>query len=182
MNAVEASLHQWLEDVVLGLKLCPFAAEPLRAGRVRVCVSDATGEAALLDELQRELQRLAAASPLELETTLVAIPKMLDAFFEFNDFLDAVNSLLVRGGWEGEFQVASFHPRYQFEGTQPDDIENHTNRSPVPVLHILREASVEAALAAHPDPERIPRDNIRRLRTLSAAQRQRLLGDIGEVR
>lgn len=180
MNPVEAALRQWLDEVVLGLGLCPFAAVPLRSGGVCIYVSDATDEGALLADLQRHLQRLEATPPMVLETTLVAVPGMLDDFLDFNDFLDRVDALLKRSGWEGEFQVASFHPRYRFAGTQPDDVENHTNRAPVPVLHILREASVEAALAGYPDPERIPQDNIARLRGLSAEQRRRLFGGAGE--
>ena len=175
-NPVEAAVRRWLETIVIGLNLCPFAARPFRAGQVRIVVSDAKDELALLTELQLELKRLDETPAAELETTLIAIPQLLADFLDYNDFLERVDDLLDHFEWSGEYQVASFHPQYQFAGTQPDDVENLTNRSPVPMLHILREDSVEAAVESHPDAEGIPPANIERIRALTAAQLQALFG------
>lgn len=171
---VESAVRHWLDQVVIALSLCPFAAQPVREGRLRICVSEAQNDLALLTELQLELQRLEETAPAVLETTVIAIPHMLAYFIDYNDFLDHVDELLERGNWQGDYQIASFHPRYQFAGTAVDDAENYTNRAPYPLLHILREDSVEAALASHPDPECIPQDNIRRMRSMSVEQRKRL--------
>lgn len=176
VDSVETAVRHWLESVVVGLGLCPFAARPFRAGQVRIHVSDCTDELELLTELQLELTRLDQTPAAELETTIIAIPRMLADFLDYNDFLDRVDDLLEKFEWSGEYQVASFHPQYQFAGTQADDAENLTNRSPVPLLHILREASVEAALDSHPDPEGIPPANIQRIRELTPAQRRALFG------
>lgn len=175
-EAVEARVRRWLDQVVIGLGLCPFAAQPVRDGRLRVCISLARDELALLTDLQLELRHLDQATSARVETTVIAVPHMLADFLDYNDFLDRVDELLIRGDWDGDYQVASFHPRYQFAGTRPDDAENLTNRAPYPLLHLLREDSVEAALASHPDPDRIPLDNIRRMQTLSAGQIDRLFG------
>ena len=175
---VESAIRQWLERIVIGLGLCPFAARPFQENRVRICVSAAADEVELLTELQLELTRLSETPARELETTIIAIPAMLADFGDYNDFLDRVDALLQEFEWEGEFQVASFHPQYQFADTQPNDAENLTNRAPYPLLHLLREASVEAALDSHPDPDRIPQDNIARMRALSPAQRRALFGDL----
>jgi hypothetical protein len=176
MNPVESAVRQWVDSVVIGLNLCPFAARPLREGRLRVCVSEAATELELLTELQLELRKLDETPAAELETTLIAIPGMLADFADYNDFLDRADALLEQFEWDGEFQVASFHPHYQFAGTQPDDAENLTNRAPWPLLHLLREDSVEAALDSHPDADAIPQDNIRRMQGLSAEQRRQLFG------
>jgi len=175
-DAVESAVRQWLDSVVIGLKLCPFAAQPVREGRLRICVSQAGSDLELLTELQFELQKLDETPPAELETTLIAIPQLLADFADYNDFLDKVDALLEHFEWAGDYQVASFHPHYQFAGTQPDDPENLSNRAPYPLLHLLREDSVEAAVDSHPDADRIPQDNIRRLRELSAEQRRQLFG------
>lgn len=173
-QSVEAAVRRWLENVVIGLNLCPFSAQPFRAGRVRIHVSACTDELDLLTELQLELTRLDETPAAALETTIIAIPQMLADFFDYNDFLDQVDALLDQFQWSGSYQVASFHPQYQFDGTQADDIENFTNRSPVPLLHLLREDSVEAALDHHPDPDSIPQTNIQRMRELTAEQRREL--------
>ena len=170
IHPVETAVRQWLETIVIGLNLCPFAALPLRAGRVRIQVSDCRDELALLTELQLELTRLSETPATELETTIIAIPQMFTDFLDYNDFLEKVDDLLDHFEWSGEYQVASFHPQYQFAGTEVDDVENFTNRSPVPLLHILREDSVEAAIESHADIDSIPPANIRRLRELTPAQ------------
>lgn len=169
-----ADINQWLDDVVIGLDLCPFAARPRDEKRLRIAVSHATTEEALLDDLQAELERLADTPAEQLETTLLAIPDMLEDFADYNDFLDAVDLWLEQFGWEGELQVASFHPDYQFADTEPDDAGNLTNRSPWPLLHIIREESLEKAIEHYPDVEGIPERNIRRMEALTAVERQRL--------
>ena len=151
---------------MIGLNLCPFAENPYRGGRVRFYVSEQRSAAGLLDELRAELTRLAAADPEECETTLLIHPWVLNDFIEYNDFLGICDAVVAELGLEGVLQVASFHPQYQFAGSQADDIENYTNRSPHPILHLLREASVERAVAAVGDTEEIYRRNMRTLRSL----------------
>ena len=175
--SIEATVRHWLETVVIGLNLCPFAARPFRSGLVRIRVSEARKDLELLTELQLELTRLSETPVSELETTIIAIPHMLEDFADYNDFLDRVDELLEHYEWTGEFQIASFHPQYQFAGTRPGDAENLTNRSPLPLLHLLREASVEAAIDSHPDPDVIPDANIARMRALTPEQRRALFGE-----
>ena len=167
-------VNQWLDEVVIGLNLCPFAAKPQREKRVRIAVSHATDEEALLNDLQAELERLSDTPATELETTLLAIPDMLEDFADYNDFLDAVDLWVEQFGWEGELQVASFHPQYQFADTEADDPGNLTNRSPWPLLHIIREESLEKAIEHYPDVDRIPERNIARMQALTAAERAKL--------
>mgnify|MGYP001129116741 CR=1 FL=1 len=167
-------INQWLDEVVIGLDLCPFAARPRRENRVRIAVSHATTEEALLDDLQAELERLSDTPVAELETTLLAIPDMLADFADYNDFLDAVDLWVEQFGWEGELQVASFHPQYQFADTDADDPGNLTNRSPWPLLHIIREESLEKAIEHYPDVDGIPKRNVARMKTLGAAEKERL--------
>jgi len=169
-----ADIEHWLDEVVIGLDLCPFAAKPRREKRVRIAVSHATDEETLLNDLQAELERLSDTPAAELETTLLAIPAMLEDFADYNDFLDAVDLWVEQFGWEGELQVASFHPQYQFADTAPDDPGNLTNRSPWPLLHLLREDSLEHVLAHYPDIDTIPERNIRRMEGLTAEDKRRL--------
>lgn len=169
-----ADVGQWLDEVVIGLNLCPFAARPRAEKRVRICVSHATTDEALLDDMQTELERLSDASPAEIETTLLVIPDMLTSFEDYNQFLDLVDLWVEQFGWEGDMQVASFHPNYQFADTEPDDAGNLTNRSPWPMLHLIREDSLEHALEHFPDAEGIPERNIKRMEALTAGERRRL--------
>ena len=169
-----ADVEQWLDEVVIGLDLCPFAARPRREKRVRIAVSHATDDEALLNDLQAELERLSDTPAAELETTLLAIPNMLEDFADYNDFLDAVDLWVEQFGWEGDLQVASFHPHYQFADTEADDPGNLTNRSPWPLLHIIREESLEKAIEHYPDVDRIPERNIARMQALTAAERAKL--------
>ena len=177
MNPVEAEVRDWLERIVIGLDLCPFAARPFRTGRVRVQVSEARDELALLTDLQLALTDLDQTPSAAVETAIIAIPHLLADFDDYNDFLDQVDALLEQFEWTGEYQVASFHPQYRFEDTHPDDAANLSNRSPVPLLHLLREDSVEAAVHHHPDVDGIPHANIRKLRALTPAQRRALFGN-----
>ena len=166
---VISATRRWVEKAVIGLNLCPFAENPYRGERVRFYVSEQRSAAGLLEELRAELTRLAAAAPAECETTLLIHPWVLTDFIEYNDFLGICDAVVAELGLEGVLQVASFHPQYQFAGSLPDDIENYTNRSPHPVLHLLREASVERAVAAVGDTEEIYRRNMRTLRSLGRA-------------
>jgi hypothetical protein len=176
-DEIISATRRWVEKSVIGLNLCPFAENPYRGNRVRFTVSQQRSAAGLLLDLRSELQALAAASPTDLETTLLIHPWVLADFTEYNDFLEVCESTVAELNLEGELQVASFHPRYQFAESQPDDIENYTNRSPYPMLHLLREASVERAVAAVGDPKEIYRRNIRTLRALGHAGWQRLWSD-----
>lgn len=176
---VERETRRFVERLVVGLGLCPFARAPWEANRVAVVVSGARSEAALLGDLGREIDRLLvaslAASEAELETTLLVHPHVLRDFEAFNAFLDEVDALLAERALEGVLQVASFHPDYRFAGAPPDDPANATNRSPWPMLHLLREASVGAAVDAHPDIESVPERNVALLRDLGTERVRALL-------
>lgn len=163
---VVAATRTWLEKAVIGLNLCPFAKAVHVHDRIRYCVSAATSEAQLLAELMTQLRALDDADPAQIETTLLIHPQVLADFADYNEFLARADDAVRELGLEGVMQVASFHPRYQFEGTDPDDIENYTNRSPYPMLHLLRESSVERAVSTYPDTEDIYRRNIATLRAL----------------
>ncbi len=164
--AVIAATRNWLEKAVIGLNLCPFARAVYAADRIRYAVSDATTIAALLEVLAAELAVLVAADENKIETTLLIHPQALGDFLDYNDFLEMADQLVEELDLDGLLQVASFHPQYQFADAEPDDITNYSNRSPYPTLHLLRESSVERAVAAHPDTEQIYRDNIKTLRQL----------------
>jgi hypothetical protein len=161
--------RRWVEKAVIGLGLCPFAEGVYRAHGIRFHVSEQRSQSDLLEELRAELRFLHAAPPRSCETTLLIHPWVLNDFLEFNDFLPLCDAAVEELELEGEIQVASFHPQYQFADTGPSDIENHTNRSPFPTLHLLREASVERAVAGVPDPDSIYRTNILTLRELGHA-------------
>ena len=158
--------RRWVDAAVIGLNLCPFARAVVVADRVRYRVSSARDAQALGVDLAEELQLLAATEPEEIETTLLVHPWVLKDFLEFNDFLQVAEAAVAELGLQGEIQVASFHPGYQFAGTQADDVENCTNRSPFPILHLLREASIERALASFPDPASIYERNIETMQRL----------------
>jgi uncharacterized protein len=160
-----AMTQRWLEKSVIGLNLCPFAAGPYRGGRVRFFVSAAASDEELLQDLGAELHLLMGADPEKLETTLLIHPHRFTDFGEYNQFLEVCDALIESLELTGEVQVASFHPHYQFADTAPEDIENFTNRSPYPTLHLLREDSVSRAVEAG-DTEGIYLKNIRTLRGL----------------
>jgi hypothetical protein len=176
-DEIIVATRRWLERSVIGLNLCPFAESVYRGDRVRFRVSEQRSASALLEELRSELAGLQAADPQYCETALLIHPWVLADFIEYNDFLEVCDAAIAELGLEGELQVASFHPQYQFAGTQSEDIENYTNRSPYPMLHLLREASIERAIAAVPDTDEIYRRNIRTLRTLGHEGWQRLWRD-----
>ena len=163
---VIAATRRWLERAVIGLNLCPFAKRVEARGLVRYVVSDARDEEHLLADLERELQALLAVPPEEVETTLLIHPYALAVFDDFNNFLGLVDVLLRTQRLRGVLQVASFHPDYVFVDTDQEDITNYTNRSPFPILHLLREASLDRAVAAFPDAAAIYERNIETLRKL----------------
>ena len=163
---VTTATQAWLEKAVIGLNLCPFAKAVHLNRQIRYVVSAAVAEETLLGDLLHELKFLAAADPEQVDTTLLIHPRVLGDFVAYNDFLDLADAAVAELGLEGEIQVASFHPAYQFAGTGPDDIENFSNRAPYPTLHLLREASVEKAVAAFPDAADVYRRNIETLRAL----------------
>lgn len=169
-------VRKWVEQAVLGLGLCPFAGEHWHAGRVRLAVTAAQSEPALLEDLHAEIATLKATDPKELETTILIVPNLLLDFDDYNQFLDLVDELIEKHGWTGDFQIASFHPAYQFAGTGFDDPENLTNRSPYPLLHVLRESTVSRVLSEFPNPEQIPTTNIATLRALSEERREQIFG------
>ncbi|NOH69995.1 DUF1415 domain-containing protein [Vibrio pectenicida] len=166
-NMIVQQVNQWLNDVVIGLNLCPFAAKPQRNNQIKIFVSNAENEHALLKDMLNQLLELEQKPAEELETTLVVVPKMLNDFDEYNLFIDWVEALIRQQNWQGIFQLATFHPEYCFAGTAPQDAENLTNRSPYPVFHLIREDSMEKVLKHYPNPESIPDTNIERVENLS---------------
>ena len=172
-DLVRDAVRAWLERAVIGLGLCPFAVEPHDFGRVRIEVSAARTEHALLLDLYEAISRLMQTSSEVVETSLVVVPGMFEDFGSYNQFLEQVDTLLAEYGWDSVVQIASFHPNYCFQSTRPEDDSNLTNRSPYPILHILREASIERALLMHPDPAGIPDRNIARMEGLSDAEKRR---------
>ena len=161
-----AETRAWVDRAVIGLNLCPFAKAVQTKNQVRYVVSEATVTDALLSELREEMERLVATDPAILDTTLLIHPQVLVDFLDFNDFLGLADEALEDLGYEGVLQVASFHPQFQFDGTHADDVTNATNRSPYPTLHLLREDSVDRAVAAFPEAETIYEKNIRTLEDL----------------
>lgn len=161
-----ATTRNWLEKAVIGLNLCPFAKAVHIKNQIRYVVTDADSVEGLLPVLIEELQALAAAAPAAIDTTLLIHPRVLTDFLDYNDFLDVADAAVDDLGLEGEIQVASFHPDYQFAGTGPDDIDNYTNRAPYPTLHLLREDSVARAVDAFPQAAEIFEKNIETLRRL----------------
>lgn len=163
---VEASIRRWLERAVIGLNLCPFAKAVYVKEQVRIVVSDASTERALLEELGEEMVLLRDTPADQIDTTLLVHPLVLGDFLDYNDFLDDADALVEAMALDGVLQVASFHPDYQFAGTEPGDVENLTNRAPYPILHLLREASVDRAVSAYADPETIIDRNVATVRAL----------------
>ena len=159
-------VKHWLEETVIGLNLCPFAKREYDNDRVRFSISDATSEEQLLASLITELELLNKDD--SIETSLLIHPGVLQNFYDYNDFLDVADGLLIEMNLEGTYQIASFHPDYQFADTDYDDVENYTNRSPYPILHIIREHSLELALAGYDDADKIPERNIALLKKMGS--------------
>ena len=174
-----ARTRAWVDEAVIGLNLCPFAKAVQARGQVRYVHTDDTDPEDLLNTLCEELQFLAKADPAEVDTTLIVHPRVLADFIDYNDFLEVADQAVEDMGLDGVLQVASFHPRYQFEGTEADDVSNASNRSPYPTLHLLREASVDRAVDAFPEAESIYEQNIAVLERLGPDGWARLLRKIG---
>mgnify|MGYP006168856815 CR=1 FL=1 len=168
-ETVLADTRQWIEKAVIGLNLCPFARSVYMKNQVRIVVSSARHLDAFLDELDRELDLLQATPADEIDTTLLVHPTLFPDFEVFNDFQNVVDDVVAEHELDGVIQVASFHPQFQFEGTTPDDVTNCTNRAPYPTLHLLREDSIERAVAAFPDAADIYERNIETLQRLGHA-------------
>ena len=165
-EAVVRDTRNWLERAVIGLNLCPFAKAVHVKGQIHYAVSAATAPRELLDDLAKELDALLALDAATRETTLLIAPDCLQDFLEFNDFLANGDRMIRKRGLEGVIQLASFHPQYQFEGTEAGDVTNCTNRSPYPTLHLLREESIARAVEAFPEAETIYEANMETLRRL----------------
>jgi len=165
--------RQWVETFVVGMNLCPFAKREMVKNRVRFATTTSSTAAQLLEALQVELELL--SSDPSIETTLLIHANVLQDFHDYNRFLNDAENLLAVMGLEGVYQIASFHPGYQFDGTAPDDAENYTNRSPYPMLHLLREASLERAIANYPEVDQIPVHNIALMNRLGQNRLQALL-------
>jgi hypothetical protein len=162
----EADMRRWLERAVIGLNLCPFAKAVHVKGQIHYAVYEGTEQADLMDALLSQARDLAALDAAQRDTTLLIAPNTLADFLDFNDFTARAERQLARAGYDGVFQLASFHPQFQFAGTEADDIGNATNRAPYPTLHLLREDSVDRAVEAFPDAEAIFERNIDTLQAL----------------
>ncbi|CUA98836.1 DUF1415 domain-containing protein [Thiomonas bhubaneswarensis] len=180
-DAVVAQTRAWVDRLVIGLNLCPFARAPQVKGRIRYVHSTAATPEDLLHALGDELRLLAGIAPEEVETTLLIHPKTLTHFAHYNAFLDEAEALLVRLELLGTLQIASFHPHYRFSGTRPDDVTNATNRSPFPMLHLIRESSIDRAVAAFADTASIYRTNQATMRRLGKQGVAALLAECRET-
>ena len=165
-ETVMADTVRWLERAVIGLNLCPFAKGVHTKGQIHYVVSEATDARGLLEDLQRELEALAEISAEKRDTTLLIAPQCLEDFLDFNDFLELADDLVEAMDLGGILQVASFHPRFQFADTAEEDITNATNRAPYPILHLLREDSIDRAVEAFPEAETIYEANMATLEKL----------------
>ena len=171
-NIIQAT-QKWVKTIVVGMNLCPFAKREIVKDRVRYTISESTLQEQLLMDLKTELELL--DTDTSIETTLLIHPSILQDFYDYNDFLELADSLLVDMELDGIYQLASFHPNYQFGGTEFDAAENYTNRSPYQMLHLIREASLEKAVANYPDPENIPERNINLMNKLGTDKMKVLL-------
>jgi hypothetical protein len=199
MVAVDQHTRRWIERFVVGLNLCPFAAPLLRGEQVRgeqargkqvsggqgdrgnalrIAVCAQTRPRAMAEAVLAELELLRATPPDELVTSVLVFSEALRGFDDYLDFLALAEELLYESGLEGSVQIASFHPEYQFDGAEPDDVANFTNRAPYPMLHFLREDAVSEALERYPMPEQIPLRNIERLQAMGIDAVLTLLRDI----
>lgn len=181
VETIIARTKCWIEQTVVEFNLCPFARKPFEADQVRYVVTEVMDSNALLDDLHKELELLRNTDPQQIETTVLIHPNVLNDFFAYNDFLSVVDMHLQQCGFEGEFQVASLHPGYQFADADIDAAENYTNRSPYPVLHLLRESSLSHALSGYARPERIPERNIRITEKLGAEKLRSILKDCMQI-
>ena len=166
VEEVEALTRQWVETMVVGLNLCPFAAPVVKKDTLRYAVTEGQSEEELAHAFLSELEKIQKANEVDIATSLVVMPKALADFYDYLDMLAVFESLLKSSGLEGTFQLASFHPNYQFAGVAAEDLSHWTNRSPFPMVHIIREGQMERVLAHYPNPDAIPERNINLLREL----------------
>lgn len=172
---IENHVRRWLEKAVIGLNLCPFAKSVYIKDQVRIVITQAQDAEMLTASLHQELQLLVDTPAQQTDTTLLVIPCMFASFGQFNDYLDIADAVLDELELLGEIQIASFHPGYQFADTEPEDISNYTNRAPYPILHLLREDSLDKAAEQYPDPSVIFERNIAVVRELGVEGWHRLL-------
>lgn len=165
-DAAVAVTRRWLQEVVIGLSLCPFAAAPFKAGRVSYTVCEETAQEAIYQAFLSTLYELFTSDPADNETALLIVSRGLTSFDDYLDVLETLEQAVVESGADGMVQIASFHPDYCFDGAAHDDPANYTNRSPLPMFHLIREDGLAAALESFPDPEAIPARNVERLRAL----------------
>jgi hypothetical protein len=165
----EDAVNAWLGSVVVGLNLCPFSKLPYSQGRIRIQADLCHLEEEAFESIIHEINLLAETDEQELETTLLVFPELFDDFEHYNDFLYTANEFMRLRGWEGVYQIASFHPEYQFAGTKKTDAENFTNRAPYPIFHFISEASLSSAIKAYPNVDEIPERNIALMNSLSDA-------------
>ena len=170
IQTLEDRIYQWLDDVVIGLNLCPFAKKPRSQQQIKLTVCDTSDSQQQLEEFITEMDWLANTPAEQTDTTWFAIANGLEGFESYLSFLDICQMALENFGYEGKFQLASFHPDYQFEGTELNDRENFTNRAPVPIIHLIREDSMTRVLKQYPNPEAIPERNIETVESLSSQQ------------
>lgn len=172
-----AQTRRWLERVVIGLNLCPFAAAPYRHGRIAFVVSDAQRLDAIYQDFLGVLLEFVTSDPHQQETALLILSRGLQSFDDYLEALDLLEQAIVEAGLEGRVQLASFHPKYRFAHAAADDPANFSNRSPFPMFHLIREDGLSAALESYPDPAQIPERNVQRLRELGIARIRALLQD-----
>ena len=165
-NNIIQETQDWLIKAVIGLNLCPFAKAVHAKEQIKYVVSEATTVEQLLEDLAKELEFLAEVSREKTDTTLLIHPDVLNDFLDYNDFLELADQLLEDLDLDGELQIASFHPQYQFAGTEIDDVTNFTNRSPYPTLHLIREDSIDEAVKAFPEAEAIFETNMQTMEKL----------------
>ena len=180
IEAVIAATQRWVERAVIGLNLCPFAKGVQTKGQVHYVLSQADDTPALLIDLKQQLQDLHESDPAQRDTTLLIAPLAFPDFLDFNDFLERADRLLRKMRLDGDYQIASFHPQFQFADAAADDISHYTNRAPYPILHLLREQSIDRAVEAFPDAALIFEKNMETLRALGAAGWQAL--DVGPAK
>ena len=178
----EQLTEKWLTDWVIKLDLCPFAKYPYQHNKIKIIATDETNEDAVFRFVLNEMEQLYQTPAEKLETTLVVVERLLIHFDEYLDFLELLEKVLQETGLEGILQIASFHPVYRFEGEEVDDPANYTNRSPYPMFHLIREKSLEAALAHYESPENIPKRNIALLREMGVKQIRQMLDGVAARR
>ncbi len=179
-QTVISNTRRWIKNFIIEYNICPFARREYEKNRIRYSISESSDWGICLNQLASELERL--DSDPDIETTLLIFPSSLREFDEFLDFLDLAEQVLAKCGYEGSYQLASFHPQYYFADSDADDPANYTNRSPYPMLHIIREDSIELALNHYPDPENIPKRNIELTRQMGLQKLKNLLDQCNQIK